>query len=105
MFVFVRYVCILGPLLVVSWLMPDLFTAQLDVAASVTEQMAEATEDAESRRLLVDNASTMRHGSKVARRFKQSTAAEFEQGVRPSFGQTSELATRYNIGDGISRRE
>lgn len=80
---------------VVSWIMPDLFTAQLDVAASVTEQMAGAAEDAESRRLLVDNASTLRHGSKVARLFKKSTVEEFEPGVRPSFEQTSDLATRY----------
>lgn len=78
-----------------SWLMPDLFTSQLDVAASVTEQMAEAAEDAESLRLLVDNASSLKHGSKVARRFKKSTAEEFEPRVRPSFEQTSELASRY----------
>lgn len=79
---------------VFRWIMPDVFTEQLEVAASVTEQMAEAAEDADSRRLLVDNASAMRQGSKVAKRFKKSAAEEFERGVRPSFEQTSDLATR-----------
>ena len=80
--------------LVVSWVTPDSFTAQLDFAASISEQLAETAKDAEARVYLTDGASTMRNGSRVARRFKTGTEREFERGVTLSAQQAAELAAR-----------
>ena len=77
-----------------SWAAPDIFTTQLDIAASISEQLAEASEDKETRSSLANNASTLRRGSKVARTFKASIVREFEGGVRPTVQQAAELATR-----------
>eukprot|EP00904_Undaria_pinnatifida_P000484 jgi/Undpi1/10436/HiC_scaffold_29.g12886.m1 len=78
------------------WVTPDVFTAQLDFAASISEQLAEKAEDAEARIFLRNGASTMRNGSRVARKFEKSTEREFERGVTPSAQQAAELAARCN---------
>lgn len=77
-----------------SWAAPDGFTAQLDVAASISEQLAEEAQDLEASRRLTLNASTLRRGSKVARKFKERAGREFEGGVRPSVDHAALLVTR-----------
>lgn len=77
-----------------SWVAPDGFTAQLDVAASISEQLAAAEEDAEASLRLAEGASILRHGGRVARTFKESAVRMLESGVRPSVDQATRLATR-----------
>lgn len=77
-----------------SWVAPDGFTAQLDIAASISEQLAEAAQDSEASRRLAESASALRRGSKVARKFNESTVRKFEGGVQPNSDHVALLATR-----------